>query len=63
MFEIFEHILFFLFVLPFLMVEKGLNILNARLEKQGYPKIDMFYVLLAALVLLLIILIALGYRW
>lgn len=63
MFQIFEKILFFLFVLPFLMIEKGYFMLNEYLEKRGLPKIDWMYVLVVFLILVVIILWAIGFRW
>lgn len=60
--EIFSKIIFFIFVLPFLMLSKGYEMLKKFMSKHGYT-FDRLYVLLAALILLLILVLLLQYGY
>lgn len=57
MLDIFMKIVFFIFILPYLIVENAVEKINAHREKQGKEKlkVDVLHVLLGALIILLIV--------
>jgi len=61
MLEIFQNILFFIIVLPFMIFSKGYDMLKKFAKKHGY-EISFLHVLLVALIILLILLFLNGYR-
>lgn len=61
--DIVWKIIFFVFILPFYMMEKGYEMLNEYLEKRGMEKITWLHVVVFSLILLLLVLWSIGFRW
>ncbi|MFZ2150120.1 MAG: hypothetical protein WAV15_03095 [Minisyncoccia bacterium] len=64
MMDIVLKLLFFLFILPYLIIEEGIEMLNGYRVKHGKPKIKMDWMTftLVALVIVVIILWLNGFR-
>lgn len=60
--EIISKIIFFIFILPFLMLSKGYEMFKKFMTRNNYT-LDWAYVTLAILIILLVILLLLKYGY